>query len=190
MRAETVTVNNGTRTIHVIQGQYGLSSRPDEVLSTLLGSCVAVCLGDPVAGIGGMNHFLLPGGSEGGQDRSLKYGVHAMELLINSLLRGGARRERLQARVYGGANIIENLPQIGSANARFALWFLENERIRCVDHSLGGRQARRVRYWPHSGQAEVRLAGQVEPAVAARKAATTAGRPAPAVPAAGEITLF
>lgn len=186
MRADTVTSTPGGRTIHVIQGQYGLSDRPDEVLSTLLGSCIAVCLNDPVAGIGGMNHFLLPGG-DAGQNRSLKFGVHAMELLINSMLRGGARRDRLQARVYGGANIIENLPQIGSANGRFALWFLENERIRCVGQCIGGRQARRVRFWPHSGRAEVRFVGAVEPATAQLPRATAPAQPAPQ---AGEITLF
>ena len=189
MRAETVSTAGGQRTIHVIQGQYGLSTRRDEVLSTLLGSCVATCLFDPVAGVGGLNHFLLPG-TDAGQGGNMKYGVNAMELLVNALLRAGARRDRLQARVYGGANILENLPRIGSANARFALWFLEAERIRCVEQCLGGRQARRVRFWPHSGQGEVRLVGNLDPETARRAGLTAKPAATPVPPGAGEITLF
>lgn len=186
MRATPSPARGGARVIHVIQGQYGLSERPDDVLSTVLGSCVATCLCDPELGIGGMNHFLLPG-ETGARSGSMKYGVHAMELLINALLRRGARRERLRARVYGGANMMANLPPIGSANAEFALWFLRNEGIRCVGQCLGGRQARRLHYWPHQDLAKVRLIdrGAVEDAATPVSAGAV-----PIDPSAGETTLF
>ena len=77
------------RKVHVIQGQYHVSSEADLVLTTILGSCVAACVRDPVAGVGGMNHFLLPG-EDGGE--VLRYGVQSMELLVNALLSSGARR--------------------------------------------------------------------------------------------------
>lgn len=185
MRAVASSIRDGVRMIHVIQGQYGLSERPDDILSTVLGSCIATCLCDREAGIGGMNHFLLPG--EGAvRNGSLKYGVHAMELLINALLRRGARRERLRARVYGGANMIANLPPIGTANAEFALWFLRNEGIRCVGQDVGGRQARRVRYWPVQDRATVRT---VDGAPGAVTGPAILGE-ASGNPAAGETTLF
>ncbi len=91
-----------TKRVHVIQGEWKVVSDPDVVLSTILGSCVAACMRDPVAGVGGMNHFLLPGSadalSSGGD--ATRYGVHLMELLINGLLKKGARRERLEAKIF------------------------------------------------------------------------------------------
>ena len=80
------------RKVHVIQGEFHVSDHPDVMLTTILGSCVAACVRDPLSGVGGMNHFLLPG-EEGGE--GLRYGVQSMELLVNALLRRGARRDRL-----------------------------------------------------------------------------------------------
>ncbi len=189
MRAELEYHGGGLRSIHVIQGQYGLATRPDEVLCTLLGSCVAACLSDPVAGVGGMNHFLLPGAggaaAGGSADAgTMKYGVHAMELLINALLRAGARRARLRARLYGGANMLDALPQIGTANARFARDFLRNEGIRCVESDLGGRQARRLRFFAQADRVELRLVTAPDPV------ALAAPRPPPAPRSSGEVTFF
>ncbi|MCC6918012.1 MAG: chemotaxis protein CheD [Alphaproteobacteria bacterium] len=141
----------GVRTVHVVQGQYRVTADPDEVLSTVLGSCVACCLRDPVAGIGGMNHFILPG-DEGGPD-SVKYGLNAMELLINALLQRGALRSRFEAKLFGGANVVQGLGNIGAKNSSFAVRFLESEGIRCVGQSLGGNRARRVKFWPATGRA-------------------------------------
>ena len=87
------------------------------VLTTLLGSCVAACIRDPMAGVGGMNHFLLPGGTLGGNDRAVqRHGVHAMELLVNDLLKHGARRDRLEAKLFGGARMIDGLTDVGRQN--------------------------------------------------------------------------
>lgn len=137
----------------IIQGEYLISSNPNDILTTILGSCVAAFLRDPVAGIGGLNHFLLPGGDS--SDRSaMKYGLNAMELLINSLIKEGARRERLEAKLFGGGRIVPGLTDIGAANARFAEDFLRREGIRYAGGSLGGDQGRKIRVWPVTGQVQ------------------------------------
>ena len=141
------------QTTTVLQGEFRISEDPGEVMSTILGSCVAACMFDPVARIGGMNHFLLPEGSSG-SSKQVKYGAYAMELLINGLLKQGARRDRLVAKLFGGATITEGLGDIGTANAEFARWFLDGEGIPCASESLGGRYARRIKFWPVSGQAK------------------------------------
>lgn len=135
----------------VVQGDYRISDDPGLVLSTLLGSCVAVCLHDRVAKLGGMNHFLLPGGG-GMRGRSLRYGVHAMELLINALLKRGARKADLAAKVFGGGRMSSALRDIGGGNIAFARAFLSREGIPIVAESLGGTRARRLHFWPATGR--------------------------------------
>ncbi|MGB8813388.1 MAG: chemotaxis protein CheD [Paracoccaceae bacterium] len=142
-----------TQSLHVLQGEFLVSSREDDVLTTILGSCVSTCLCDPVAKVGGMNHFLLPD-CGAGQTGGLRYGSHAMELLINGLLKMGAVKGRLQGKLFGAALMNENLVNIGKANAAFALQFLATEGIPCVGQSLGGIKARRIRFWPTSGKAQ------------------------------------
>lgn len=161
--------------IHIIQGEYHVSDDPNVMLTTLLGSCVAACLRDPLARIGGMNHFLLPGqdlpgqetGREAGQEighamghetgsrrtEAERYGVHLMELLVNGLLRRGARRDRLEAKLFGGARTMDGLADIGAMNASFAERFLHYEGIRLIGGSLRGDQGRRIQFWPVSGRA-------------------------------------
>ncbi|MEO7641790.1 MAG: chemotaxis protein CheD [Ramlibacter sp.] len=141
------------RRVHLVQGECHVSADPAVVLATTLGSCVAACIRDPVAGVGGMNHFLLPEspGAEGLV--SLRYGAFAMELLINGLLNKGARRDRMEAKLFGGGRLSQGLEDIGGRNAVFAREFLEREGIRFSGGSLGGALARRVQYWPVSGRA-------------------------------------
>lgn len=142
------------RRLHVVQGEQRVSDDPDTMLTTILGSCVAACIRDPVAGIGGMNHFLLPGSPSDSVDtQAHRYGVHAMELLVNALLARGARRERLEAKLFGGARMFEGLTDIGSHNARFAERFLADEGIRYLGGSLLGEHGRKIQYWPVSGRA-------------------------------------
>ena len=147
------------RKVNIIQGEFVISDEPDVVLTTLLGSCVAACLRDSVSGIGGMNHFLLPGeaGSAG-----LRYGVHAMELLMNGLLKRGARRERLEAKLFGGARLSDHLADIGDQNASFAERFMREEGIRVVGGSLRGDQGRRIQFWPATGRARQALVSQAD----------------------------
>jgi chemotaxis protein CheD len=140
------------QTIYVAQGEFQTTKLPHVILSTVLGSCVAACIWDPEAGLGGMNHFLLANTSETDQSKSLRYGVHAMEMLINDLLKLGARRSALRAKLFGGANMASNLGDIGASNARFAKNFLATEDIPCLAESLGGTNARRVLFRPSLGQ--------------------------------------
>ena len=141
------------KTVHVIQGEQKISRDPDVVLTTILGSCVAACIRDPVSGIGGMNHFLLPGGEHGKTADAERYGVHAMELLLNALLAEGASRRNLEAKIFGGAKTIAGRSDVGSLNADFAAQFLRREQITIVSECLRGAMGRRVQYWPVSGRA-------------------------------------
>jgi len=141
--------------MHVIQGEYKVVNDPNVVLTTVLGSCVAACLRDPLAGIGGMNHFLLPGSAEamaGGGDAT-RYGVHLMELLINGLLKQGARRDRIEAKIFGGAKTIASFSNVGQQNADFAVRFLSDEGIPILSSSTGGDAGRKLEFWPVSGRA-------------------------------------
>lgn len=152
--------------VSIIQGECHVSGSAEIVISTLLGSCIAACMHDPLARVGGMNHFLLPGEAGPGQGgQSSRYGVHLMELLINGLLKLGASRDRLEAKIFGGANIIKGLGSIGTSNATFAREFLERERISCTGGSVGGGQGRRVQFWPATGKAMQMLVAKEEVAV-------------------------
>lgn len=108
---------------------------------------------DPVAAIGGMNHFLLPEEHGAEQSISMRYGAYAMELLVNGLMRAGARRDRLQTKLFGGGRLSDGLQDIGERNAAFAEEFLAREGLTLAGGSLRGRHARRIQFWPATGRA-------------------------------------
>ncbi|SMX46208.1 chemotaxis protein CheD [Maliponia aquimaris] len=170
--------------INVVQGEFSISEQAEVMLTTVLGSCIAVCMFDPMRRIGGMNHFLLPS-REGEHVANVRYGAYAMELLINGLLRQGADRSELRAKMFGGASMMGNLRDIGASNAAFARKFLSDEGIPCVAESVGGTSARRIRFWPTTGRVrQLMVSGDV--------AALPVEKPAP-IPRpkrAEEITLF
>ena len=143
------------KTIHVIQGQVYSTADPNLVLTTVLGSCVATCLYDDVNRVGGLNHFLLPDGGPSNA-ASKSFGVHAMELLINDILKLGAYKPNLVAKVFGGATMITSQSNVGQRNAEFAMNFLKTEGIRCAKTDLGGQMARRIRFWPTNGLAQMK----------------------------------
>lgn len=173
---------DGARVCHVIQGDFHVSDDPGIMMTTILGSCVATCLCDPVARVGGMNHFLLPQGSSS-DGSGYRYGLLAMELLINGLLKKGASKTRLEAKLFGGARMNDSLARIGEANSAFALDFLRAEGIRCLSQSLGGSRARRIRYVPTTGAAQQRvLADHADPAPALA--------PRPSAGSDDNVTLF
>jgi chemotaxis protein CheD len=179
-----------TRKINIVQGEHHVAKDPDVMLTTILGSCVAACLFDPVAALGGMNHFLLPGdrpGTEIGQGaNAMRYGAYSMELLVNGLLREGAQRHQLRAKLFGGARMLKGLTDVGDANAAFAERFLRQEGIVVVGGSLRGDRGRRIQFWPTSGRAQQMEIGSAEGAVF-----TAERRIAPvAPPAAGSLELF
>lgn len=174
--------------VHVTQGESHVSSDPNVVMTTVLGSCIAACLRDPTTGIGGMNHFLLPDAGDGRRNNgdAVRYGAYAMELLINGLLKKGARRDRLEAKIFGGGKLFDGLSDVGASNAAFAERFLRDEGIPIVSSSTGGLSARRVEFWPATGRVRQRL-------VAVDNAPVEVRRPVPIAPAvsnAGDLELF
>lgn len=146
--------------LKLLPGEYVVTDA-DVVLVTVLGSCVAACLRDPGLGIGGMNHFMLPGGesnSEAPANLAARYGVHAMELLINDLLKHGARRDKLEAKVFGGGNVLRSfaVTDVGHSNAVFVKRFLESERIPILAEDLEDKYPRKVYYFPRTGKVMVK----------------------------------
>lgn len=135
----------------IVSGETCVSKDSNLVISTVLGSCVSVCLFDEVAGLGGANHYFLS--SADGQSAS--YGAVAMEHVINGLMRLGAEKSRLRTKVFGGALMKEGLSDIGKKNAQFALNYLQTERFPIVAMDLGGFSARRLHFHPTTGKARV-----------------------------------
>lgn len=136
-------------------GEY-FASRDPIIISTILGSCIAVTLYDPVERIGGMNHFMLPGelhSSDFFREESGRYGMYAMELLINNMLKMGGDKQRLKAKVFGGGHVLNTSQgNIPDSNIKFAFEFLETEQIPIVSSNVGGTQARKVLFFPESSR--------------------------------------
>lgn len=176
--------------VKVFPGEFYVTPKRDEVLVTVLGSCVSACIRDPRTGIGGMNHFMLPQGDGGGWDgESARYGNFAMEKLINELIKKGCPRERMEVKVFGGGNVIDSSTRIGTKNADFVLRFLESEGIACAAHDLGGPHPRRIQYYPSSGRVVRRLLPVDESVLIAREETNYVSRLS-AKPTAGDIELF
>lgn len=162
-------VRQSTGKVTITQGEFAVSDQRDCMISTILGSCVSTCLWDTAKGVGGMNHVLVAR-SMSGPVRSDAAGVNAMELLINALVRIGADRMALRAKVFGGAKMISGLSDIGQENGLFMLEFLEREGIPCVGQSLGGTVARQIRFFPAEGRVLVKsTSSEVAPAITSEK---------------------
>ncbi len=145
----------GANLVKVVIGQHAVSRGDDRILVTTLGSCVAACVRDPVALVGGMNHFLLPDLPEGREERSggaTRYGRAAMDTLIADIVRHGGSRDRLEIKVFGGARVIASRYDIGALNADFILSYIRREGLTLVGQDLGGSLARRVFYCPATGR--------------------------------------
>ncbi|WP_410218961.1 chemotaxis protein CheD [Paracoccus sp. (in: a-proteobacteria)] len=167
-----------SRVIHVVQGEHAIHDDPSVMITTVLGSCVSACIFDPLRGIGGMNHFLLPDSGPGGAD--IRYAAAAMEVLVNGLMRRGVGRGQLRAKLFGGARMMAGLPDIGQRNADAARRFLQDEGIPLIASDLCGTQARRVRFWPATGRVQLQLLGDARVAV----------REQPMRPPGGDVELF
>jgi chemotaxis protein CheD len=143
----------------ILPGEF-YATTEDEVIVTVLGSCVAACLLDPIALVGGMNHFMLPV-KQGDRDPDVffaaRYGAAAMEFLINNLLHLGAQRDRLVAKAFGGGQVLPNMStDIGGQNIDFVRRFLRNEGIPLWTEDMGGPFPRKVYFFPHTGQVLVK----------------------------------
>ena len=149
----------GAEVINIVVGGCVVSGDPNVIITTTLGSCVAACIFDPVAGIGGMNHFLLPDSGTDTLSVSSRYGSAAMEQLINRMLSVTHRRDRLRAKIFGGASVNALKSGIGQRNVEFVMDYLAAEGIPTMGWDVGGGTARAVRFYPASGRTQRRLIG-------------------------------
>ncbi|NIM41954.1 MAG: chemoreceptor glutamine deamidase CheD [Hydrogenophaga sp.] len=147
--------------VKVLPGEYYVSTE-DLVIMTVLGSCIAACIWDPKARVGGMNHFMLP---EGGSDSGGRYGSYAMELLINEMMKLGARRETMQAKVFGGGQVMSSFTtmNVGERNTKFVLDYLQTERIAVVSKDVLDIHPRKVCFFPVTGKAMVKRLAHTQP---------------------------
>lgn len=144
----------GGMTAKILPGEFCVTTA-DEHITTLLGSCVAACIWDPEAGVGGMNHFMVPGTSAHNTTNSARYGLFAMEFLINAILTRGAQRPRLVAKLAGGGNITRTNHSIGTKNVAFARDYLAAEGIDVLSEHVLGDHPRRVAFYPRTGACRV-----------------------------------
>ena len=157
----------------LMPGEYYISSC-GEAITTVLGSCVACCLRDPALHIAGMNHFMLPETEGvpdwgGGISAATRYGSHAMEQLINSIVRNGGKRERLEAKLFGGGRVLTSMTDIGRLNIKFAHDYLDTAGIPILAEDTGGHKGRKVIFLTVNGRVRVRLLATTQ-SVAEREA--------------------
>jgi len=180
------TRRGAPRIVSVVRGQFHVSDEKDVVITTILGSCISACMRDPELGLGGINHFMLP---DGAGANPLSYGAHAMEMLINALMRAGGDRRRFEVKLAGGADVTGTATDIGARNIEFAKSFLRREGFRVRDEDLGGRVARNLRYVPSTGEMTIRKVDTASTAQISRselKERVVSRKPEPA----GDIELF
>ena len=163
-------------TAKILPGEYYVT-RSQEAISTVLGSCIAACIRDTELQVGGMNHFMLPEDGAGGNGAwnaaeggaSTRYGSYAMESLINGLLKLGARRERLEVKLFGGGRILASMTDVGNRNIAFATEFLRLEGLKIAAQDVGDIYPRRVLYFPESGRVLVKRLRAVDGNVVASR---------------------
>ncbi len=145
----------GATAVWIFQGDFYVSSRPDLYLTTVLGSCIAVCMRDPVTMCGGMNHFLLPD-AEIPDDHfpslALRYGSYSIERLINAILSRGGKRQRLETKVFGGADLMKGMSAVGARNVEFVEHYFARELLTIAAADLRGVKPRKLRYFPTTGR--------------------------------------
>ncbi len=145
--------------VKLFSGDCYVSTSPHEMIVTILGSCISACIHDPAAKISGMNHFLLPGDPAAHAttiDASTRYGAFAMEKLINGMISVGARKDRMQVKVFGGGDVTAHSGMIGSRNAAFVQDFLTRERLTILSSDLGGTTPRRIHFDTGTGKVLLR----------------------------------
>jgi chemotaxis protein CheD len=183
VKFEPILSESSTPPLRITVMQVRVGTGHPEILTTVLGSCIACCLYDSMAQIGGMNHFLLAEPANGrGTISDETYGLYLMELLVNEMMKRGALKSRMKAHLYGGGNMHAGMTKIGDANALFARRFLQDEGIALVRCDTGGESARRVDFDPVLGRARCRT---VEPVAAPTP--TPNARP---LRSGGDVELF
>ncbi len=156
-RRRYVDPKSNHQVVRVLPGDHYVSETKNEMIVTILGSCVAACIRDPKTGIGGMNHFMLPEsetGNWGAVSATMRYGNFAMETLINEILRTGCTRERLEVKLFGGGNVTPGRVKVGDMNGQFALNYLKYEGLQPAAYDLGGTSPRRIHFYPETGKVD------------------------------------
>ena len=177
----------------ILPGEYYFTNK-DMLIVTVLGSCVSACIRDRLTGLGGMNHFMLPdGGGDGGSpvSASMRYGTYAMEVLINDLLKSGARRDNMEAKVFGGGAVLRGFTamNVGERNAAFVTTFLKTERIPVLASDLNDIYPRKVYFFPKTGKVLVKKLMQTHNDTLVRRELDYASR-LKVAPVGGEVELF
>lgn len=177
----------------ILPGEYYFTGK-DMLIVTVLGSCVSACIRDRVTGLGGMNHFMLPdagGDKDSPVSASMRYGTYAMEVLINQLLKAGARRENMEAKVFGGGAVLRGFTAInvGERNAAFVLNYLRTEKMRVTAEDLNDIYPRKVYFFPRTGKVLVKKLMQVNNDTVAKREQDYARR-LKVAPVSGDIDLF
>ena len=176
----------------ILPGEYYYTGK-DMLIVTVLGSCVSACIRDRVKGLGGMNHFMLPDGGDPGNpvSASMRYGTYAMEVLINDLLKAGARREHLEAKVFGGGAVLRGFSamNVGERNAAFVIQFLKTERIPVLAEDLNDIYPRKVYFFPRTGKVLVKKLMQTHNDTLAKRELDYASR-LKVTPVSGAVDLF
>ena len=176
----------------ILPGEYYHTPK-DMLIVTVLGSCVSACIRDRLSGIGGMNHFMLPNDNSGSDivSASMRYGTYAMEVLINELLKSGAKRENLEAKVFGGGAVLQNFNAInvGERNSRFVREYLHAEKIRILAEDLEDIYPRKVYFFPRSGKVLVKKLKQLHNNTIINREMDYASRLS-SKPTSGDIELF
>lgn len=176
--------------VKVLPGEYFVTST-NMLMVTVLGSCVSACIRDRDKGIGGMNHFMLADSDQGAISSSARYGTYAMEILINHLLKLGARKDRLEAKVFGGGRVMATLTssQVGDRNSRFVREFLKTEGIQVAAEDLLDVYPRKVYFFPENGRVLVKKLVRMHNDTLMRREKEYAARLTEA-PVAGDVELF
>jgi len=142
----------------ILPGQFYVT-RENEVIVTVLGSCISACIRDPLAGVGGMNHFMLPTDNSGKDTKlseSARYGNFAMEMLINEILKNGGKKKNLEVKIFGGGKILRNMTDVGERNIQFAITYIKTEGLNLLSSDVGSPHPRKVYYFPDSGRVRVK----------------------------------
>lgn len=187
---------HGYPTAKILPGEYYVTSE-QEMVVTVLGSCVSACIRNTVTGVGGMNHFMLPenagnaGGSWGDHDvgKSTRYGSHAMERLINDILKFGGRREQLEVKIFGGGRILAQMTDVGRKNVEFVRRYLSDEGLRIAASDVGEIYPRKVYYLPATGKVLVKHLRSMHNDTIIEREMAYMGQIAQK-PVTGDITLF
>lgn len=187
----------GSEVVRVLAGEYYVT-HCDEMITTVLGSCVAACVRDPVAGIGGMNHFMLPAdngtrtntGGVHGLSADTAYGSYAMERLVNCILKYGGKRERLEIKVFGGGRIMGGMADVGAQNISFVRTYLRTDGLKMVAEDVGGDFPRRMAYFPATGKVMVKKLRNIRNETIVRQESSYLAELRQETTAGGDVELF